>query len=720
MGLLAGTGFTALGNKAIAGLSKTKAAPDPVLDAAKEMGITLSPADVTGSKAHGLMETLFNMNPITAGIIQKFKKSQLDALTVEANDLKNSLATVTSGDLETVGTQIQSKINFIQNKIQNKIDEAISQSKSTAAQKELMLGAALDKYRSPESYPTLGTKAQTAVDKWAEVKNDAGRTAWVNVFENDAGGNHVLQPVQIAAQKFLDQMPKEPEFQDAHLIPMLKALAGSGNPDLERAMATIPAEITGVERSQLIQGLETQYPPGRSLQDILKIRSDLNQGIFAGNAALRTGMQGMKGKTSFEGKVYSELKAALDEGLKGISDNAGGNLKPAMEEALALTREKHQFLDSDSIKAFRNSAAPEDAVLSFVNPNNSTELALLKAKVGERGFKPVADAFANKILGGSGQERLSPEKILSNLNSYGKETVEEAMGKGSFDRLIGLSKQLQASLIDPKKPIPIENLFFRQLITKSLENNPQKVVDTLIRPFNTKNAALTTLHLGDDMRKNVVTAWMQKRLEENQSGVILPSQIAKLTKDYGEETLKAWMGADVYKEFQNLSNVSSRLSTAERIAGNVSGTGGVMEARGVVNGTMSNLGKLAISIIGAGGGVATGGAVGGLAGLVSVLVLPRIAAKIYTSKAGLRWATEGLIRPEGVLFKSLTKDLAKNMVKAGIIQQAKPSQSEAPQFRPITVPSKLLSSKQAAEYLSRANGDPDLARKMATEEGYKY
>ena len=170
--------------------------------------------------------------------------------------------------------------------------------------------------------------------------------------------------------------------------------------------------------------------------------------------------------------------------------------------------------------------------------------------------------------------------------------------------------------------------FDNKTIRRLINTNPERIVDGLIRPGNVTEINVLRTAAGPEGMTILKQKLAEKILGEA-GGDLSPTALNRGLAKYGKETLQAVFNPQELKELAELGKVGSALKTAEKLAGNPSGTG-----RTVIY--ASNMGLAMASPV-AGAGMFLG---------------PLPAAKLYMSDAGRKLLTDGFNvvanTPEGV------------------------------------------------------------------------
>ena len=184
-----------------------------------------------------------------------------------------------------------------------------------------------------------------------------------------------------------------------------------------------------------------------------------------------------------------------------------------------------------------------------------------------------------------------------------------------------------------KKAFDLANAFYKEgkqifdskTIRRITNLNPERVANFVIRPGNVTEIKIIKKAIGEKGFEPIKRAFTEKLLSEPLEGAAFaPMRLVRHLDKYGDETLRQVFSPQELTSFRELGRISANMQSAERLAGNPSGTGRTM-----------------ITFI-TGGAVFTDPVTGGVA-----LISPALLSKLYTSDFGRRWLTTGLRVPPG-------------------------------------------------------------------------
>jgi hypothetical protein len=134
------------------------------------------------------------------------------------------------------------------------------------------------------------------------------------------------------------------------------------------------------------------------------------------------------------------------------------------------------------------------------------------------------------------------------------------------------------------------NIFKNPKIARSVIDNadPQTIMDIFLKPNNVPNINLLKQAAGESGMKPLKQAWAERLFSKGEEQSFSPEKLVKAWDNYDHGTLKAFLSDREYAGMKQLVDVSRMTGTAEKIAGNPSGTaqvGGVLHtiARGIAH-----------------------------------------------------------------------------------------------------------------------------------------
>lgn len=586
----AGVALSAVGQKVIAPFAnkigeETKA----VMQLAKEKGVNLSPADVTQSKPLALFENLLGNAPLSAGMIQRYRLGELQKLTKLRDELVAKKGSPEA--IEAVGAKVQKQIDDFVNKAGLAKSEQI----------DSLRDGLLKKLGTNDTYEMLGQKAQEQIAARSRVFNEKASQLYARVGEIIPEETTVYTPnLQKTARMIRDKIDELPDsLQKSNLRAIVSDLAKANQS--KGQVQLYGASGKPIDRT------------GYNWRAITEIRSELGSRIAEADAAFKTTQTGTKLLSNKEAGIYKTLKKSLEKDMEEFANATGGEVKDAFSIANSFYREGKQLFNKPAIfKALKNN--PERVVDTIVRPGNITEIKLMKQAVGEKGFEPIRQGVTKRLFEG--------DDLAAQMDKYGMDTLAQIYKPEELRELANI-----ATGIVKINEHPTVNKFYVDIV-RSLNKQPEKVVDLIIRPENTKNIVLSKAVLGEKGWHDVKAKFIEKLFTVNKA---IPGQEAELLSPakfttnlfkYGDKTLSKVFDADELKAIKEIGQLSKYAQTADRLAGNPSGT-----AQNLITWSQGAL-LLANPIAG-----------------TSSLLTPPALAKLYLSPAGRKYLTEGFKLP---------------------------------------------------------------------------
>lgn len=188
-----------------------------------------------------------------------------------------------------------------------------------------------------------------------------------------------------------------------------------------------------------------------------------------------------------------------------------------------------------------------------------------------------------------------------------------------------------------------KHLFANKNILKLVNQNPEKIVDSVIKNNNVTVIKGLKAAIGEANFKPVKQKFIQDLVESAstaEAGAMpkfLPSAMVNKLGKYEPETLNAILSKEEQKEIGEIAKLSSAMETAERVAGNPSGTAQVGQMGSAVLFLPQLLTNPGIPLVGIG--------------------VPTLIAKMMTTSTGRKIMIDGLKAPPGSpeVAKALTR-----------------------------------------------------------------
>lgn len=574
---------------------------------AKEEGIVLSPADITQSKSLGLAESVLEKAPGSADIIRDFRiQKQLQPLLERIETLRIEGANTKSR--QAVGRKIWSEVtNFLQKqeglkgeRLNNIRTQIIA--KLGTNEKLSILGLTAKDLIKAKSI-RLGNRANQLYES---IKNYVPNKEFEATNLNKTAKQLLIQKTKLAGQ-------------DKKMLAHLNWAAGEKKLPLSisKKLETLPPDIRQSILNDFAKsepGLVKQQYSWETLQNF---RQEMNALITKESQAIKPGMAGMRFQSTPEGYVYSRLRDAVSKDMERIAQETGGEAWRKYQIANAFYGKQANIFKNETIRKM-TFANPEDVIDAAFKPNGITEVKMVKNALGFKGFEELKRGFTNKLLGVGKKDIFDPRFLKNKIAQYGDELLSEVYGESTLQELKKVA--IEGLKLDIQKP---GNSFLKQLSNQY----PDVVVDSIIGAPESKLQSHTLLKnisiikavadkpTFDNLSNNLMTKLFQVNQE---TGLIRPEAFAKMVDKYGPRVLRIMFPKEKVDALQKLARIGHRITSAEKIAGNPSGTGQTLIAWGIFRMVMQK------PIIGA-----------------AIAFTPKQLAKLYLSKPGMKLLTDG-------------------------------------------------------------------------------
>lgn len=600
---------------------------------ARELGIELSPAELTGSKGLALYESMLDKSPFSTSVINTWR---------ELRQLKPMVA-LREKLLSKGGTQ---QTEVIGQQIKEQVDKFLSQYKSlNESQLNALRDNVLKKMGSVDTYENIGKSVQELIAKRSKDSYEQAGKLYDAVEKSIPQGT-MIQTTNLknTAQKLLDiENGKSPSLQNPQIKKVLEDLSGA-----KSAIDEEIAQYPEVVQAQIKAKMEAEGVGGKTWRALQADRSELNSRIAQSDAAMKTAQPGAKFQSTPEAGVYKQLRKALDADIKAFADETGGDVKAAFDTANAFYKEGKLVYNAPEIRKML-SAHPEKMVDMIFRPQGGMEIDLIEKAIGKEAFeKTLKPAFTKRLLGET--EVFSPRYLQTNLEHYGKDILNKVYNKDELKILNSLVQDGRIQMEDSLAGHP-----FLKTIAKE---KPETVIDSILGSYEkfpgSKNVLKNTLLIRATVDKPTFQS-LQREMSDrifklNQiTDQIQPEKLAKTVQTY-EKVLQTIYTPEQVSWLKQISDTGKLMASAERLAANPSGT-----AQNVV--TWGTWGVIIRSL--------KSGQVGEtLSGLTDTIIAPRYMAKLYLSDAGRKYFTLGMKTPIGT--KAGTAIAAKLAEIAGV------------------------------------------------------
>jgi hypothetical protein len=403
-----------------------------------------------------------------------------------------------------------------------------------------------------------------------------------------------------------------------------------------------PADITGSR----IQGLS------ESMLGNLPSSADMIQRFREGQLAdfANKAIQPITSKMGASGKTFSEVGRSAQESVTARSKTLDKLVTRKFDKARDLFPKK-AISTIDENAPWRPSSYTEAGDI----PTTAAKTAARKIMSEEADvLKPLKDTEAITVLGelantdamsfDAVQRNLSRLKDIIRTNDKGHATG----GKFQSNSTAGAFKRVVRQLENDVDSFAAEHggafetawhearntaragyeLFDSRKIRQVMNAEPSQ----LVNHFRNKNADSVNLikkAVGPRSFDQLRGAWLESIIKTNEKGQVRPASLGSAINKIDRGTLESIFKPGELKEIQEIANLGQRLQGAEKVAGNPSGTGQTLM-------TPSFYGSIGAMV-----------ATGNIPGAITTLFTPPVLAKLYLSKAGRQYLTEGFkIKPD--------------------------------------------------------------------------
>lgn len=567
---------------------------------AKERGINLDPYEVLQNRPLALGHKVLENVPFTSGMVQRNELQKLGTLTKEWQGLREKVGAPDRQRLGDIGMKIQDQVERHLDKIGARQGDV----------RDAMRDELLKQAGSPVTYKELGEATQKAITERYQGLKDVENAAWEYARQGIPDNGRVLNTnLANTARKIRKEYENFPSFLDEPLLRQLDDVAKSGNKEYDALAAKIPVGMSENARATYERVIQKDHQPGWSFTSLLKLRSELSDAIDAHHSGTQMGDM-KQGSADRYGKIYLDLKSALDKDLEAFAKNAGSDVTQRLAMARSASGERLSFFDQKQnpfmVKAVKANA--DNLEQTLIKPGNAAGYSALKERVGEGAVAPVKQAFTNRLLGVGGREEGGLAQLRSTLDRYGKQTLAEIYAEPELKQLYDL-----ADKSNWMKKSPVGNPFFRELIKTS----PTKVAPTILEH---PDLTAKTLRMFPNMKQPLRQSFVEG-VHPNEK-TPFPTRLIDTLNAYPPEVQRQLFTQEELKDFYELARIIDRTKGTVKLAENPSGT-----AQNLV--TFTTAGAMLKHP---------------LANAPQALSTAAI-AKLYLSKTGRKYLLEGLMTP---------------------------------------------------------------------------
>lgn len=435
-------------------------------EAAKKYGVRLTPAELLKWKPASLFEALLEKMPLSAGMVQRFRGEQGQALEKAAQGLVDKLATVNTPQAS--GGMIQKAIKEThlarieaKNKLFNRLAELTEEVPATETfyhvttkdnVPSIMQKGLLPGYASLREGPVKGMKDVYLTKSLDRAKD---MVEWMKDASPDM--EQVVLKVELpkAYAKKLRPDVEMPELDVAFTgkIPskyisddLTKQLSKSGVSPVKLTTVSRTAQQLLSEQNKLLEGVPVNQELKKFLFSLTNPEASMS---FQGAKLQREWFNSQLPEgyaTTTEQHIYQRLKRALDEDIGAWASQQPGKI----EKAYRLANEAHgsikQLYSDPNIQKIIKSN-PEDVINVIFQPGQAgsiTELQLLRKAVKPDDWPVVQQAIIKRLFDGPPNVP-PPVNFLKNMNRYGDNTLNAALSPETVSRLKEFAELVNSS-----------------------------------------------------------------------------------------------------------------------------------------------------------------------------------------------------------------------------------------------------------------------------------
>ncbi len=593
---------------------------------AKEAGITLTPGEITGSKTQQLFESLMDKTPFASSVTQEWRlQKQLNPLIKARNRF-----------LET-GEGNQQNVEVLGLKIKDAIDKHITTfGKAKETGLNAMRNSMLKRMGSQEGYEALGKDVQEILASKSVAAVAKKNRIYKEISKSIPEGDLKFTSFDDESKAILDKIKELPN-QPARLKNILAMGSEQTGKDAKiiEELSQYPEKVQQSIAADM--GTDLTAGASKSWETMQRLRSQISELIKAEDLSVKMNAPHLKGQLSNEGRLYKNLKVALDKDFERLSKEAGADAFEKMKIANVFFEKEYAPVWKSKLIQKMAYTSPEKVVDVAFKPGSVAEIRLAKKALGDKGFKPLQTSFTNKLLGVGKDGVFKPKALMDNISKYGDEMLAEVYKPKDLYALKDLATTGKLFL---EKKLPGQNI-----LRTIASNSPNTVVDSILgsaeRMPGSKSVLQNITTLKPFLKKSEVEglreAFSERLFKINQTtNMVQPIQLSKTIKTY-DRVLPKFYKPEEIAFLKKVANTGQRLALAEASAANPSGT-----AQNVIAWTV--FGAVLIAPVNElMKGDLKGTAATGATGIASAVLLPKYMAKMALSKAGRKYFTEGLL-----------------------------------------------------------------------------
>jgi hypothetical protein len=635
IGFVAGKTMNALSSGARAAIAKAPEVYQRVSDAAKRIGIDLSPAELMVTRGTAILESVLDNTVFTAGIMKDFKLDQIKKL----NDTRDTLLAKrgSTEEIEALGYKIKSATDdyFRRFGVENKAAQ-------TAMKNRLQ-----QKLGARTSYEDLDISGKQAVAQYEKGESEKISKAYTAVREMaDEAMPEGIVPKNIVntAKEILKEQESlnNPALVDREIVSIAKGFIGDV-PKIDPTVASAYANAT----PDVKRAIEAQYP------EILlgdgsgpRTYTQLNNMVKALNVK-KFNQVDTNGKITNVGRQLDVFIDALHKDMGELAKSTGNKqIIEAHDAADSLFKNRLALFDDPAFKKI-TSKNPSTIVNTIYRSGEPDLIRRYQALVGKDVSEMAKKKLTGEVLGFDLEADMTGKHIRTQLEKLG-EGKDLLYTPKELEYFEDIANAIDLRSTDVNKIMV--NPMFKRMLSES-QTAASAVAEAVVQKQNTGIPTIIENRFGPAVKKKVADGFLPVLLGKDQAGDFNPTTFVTEFDRYGKPTLEAWYGKDTADILEDLATIGRAKKAVIEAGANKSGTAKNMifyhqgEKIAKAIGKVAEYGAIA-AVTGTGYGNFVLG-LGALGGEGAIILGSRKLAMIYNSPFGRKLFIDGLMTKAG-------------------------------------------------------------------------
>lgn len=361
-----------------------------------------------------------------------------------------------------------------------------------------------------------------------------------------------------------------------------------------------------------------------TFQEMQTMRSTLNSMIQ------QERMKVPPGQMTVEGRIYGDLKRAVDADIELFGKGLPGSLKAKFDVATAFYRD--HFKGVFATPTIKNLAqltkdTPGSVFDSLVGRGNIVDIQRVKKAVGESGFAPMRRLAVERLVTSPEGRILSGPEITKNLSSYGEEALKEILTPKQLAEVskYRITRELP-KFVESEMEKKLKGVIFER---EGVFRAPEDVVNRIVSGDTATLKAVKRI-VGekgtDQYRRRII----EDIIGEAHRPELLPGQvqektalrIGKALREYDEAFLKEVFSPEALADIERIDDIKALLQSQPRLVA----APGTTPAASAILAPAAGAALMVISPIKG----------------TAALIAAEIVSRFYVSEAGRRLMIEGL------------------------------------------------------------------------------